>query len=144
MIPHLCGEYEYNLIESLKNEVPENVRKYINENMPDLRKVDGQSKTYGLALDSMIFSTENIAKTGGIADIYSGITGVDLAYGHKYGYFKQNSKIASEFFANTVSAEIENSEGIEFQRLIAPNITKAVEDMIDKISRQGEIDGRKA
>ena len=124
---------EFKLEDTLRKEVVEGVEKYLSIHYPNLKNTRRESKTFSISLDNGLFSKENITKTGNIADIYSGITGVILSYGHAPGYYDTKGKIASEFFAETVSTAINNPEAYEFQKVIAPKSTMIVEKIIKEV-----------
>lgn len=56
-----------------------------------------------------------------------------LSFGHDLGYFDVKGELGSEFFAETVSTAINNSEAYEFQKVIAPKSTKIVDEMIREV-----------
>lgn len=124
---------EFKLEDTLRKEVVEGVEKYLSIHYPNLKNTRRESKTFSISLDNGLFSKENITKTGNIADIYSGITGVILSYGHAPGYYDTKGKIASEFFAETVSTAINNPEAYEFQKVIAPKSTMIIEKIIKEV-----------
>lgn len=121
------------LEDTLKLEVVDGLEKYLSLHYPELKNTRRESKTFRIALDNGVFSEENLIRTGNIADIYDGLTKIELKYGHDVGYFDVRGKLASEFFAETVSTAINNKEAYEFQKIIAPKSTMIIEKIIKEV-----------
>lgn len=124
---------KFKLEQTLRKEVVDGVEDYLSLHYPELKNTRRESKTFGIALDNGLFSEENLIRTGNIADVYSGLTGVTLRYGHASGYYDSQGKFASEFFAETVATAINNLEAYEFQKIIAPESTMIVEKIIKEV-----------
>jgi len=129
----ISAKDEFKLEDTLRREVVEGVEKYLSIHYPDLKNTRRESKTFSISLDNGLFSKENVIETGNIADIYSGVTGVILSYGHDPGYYDMKGKLASEFFAETVSTAINNPEAYEFQKVIVPESTMIIEKIIKEV-----------
>lgn len=129
----ISGKEEFVLDRTLHQEVVDGVEKYLSLHYPNLKNTNRESVTFKISLDNGIFSEENVIRTGNIADIYDGLTKLGLSFGHDLGYFDVKGKLGSEFFAETVSTAINNSEAYEFQKVIAPKSTKIVDEMIREV-----------
>lgn len=129
----ISAKDEFKLEDTLRKEVVEGVEKYLSIHYPDLKNTRRESKTFSISLDNGLFSKENVIETGNIADIYSGVTGVILSYGHDPGYYDMKGKLASEFFAEAVSTAINNPEAYEFQKVIVPESTMIIEKIIKEV-----------
>lgn len=115
-LKNISAKDEFKLEDTLRREVVEGVEKYLSIHYPDLKNTRRGSVTFKISLDNGLFSEENLVRTGNIADIYDGLAEVGLKYGHDFGYFDAKGKLASEFFAETVSTAINNPEAYEFQK----------------------------
>lgn len=132
-LKNISAKDEFKLEDTLRREVVEGVEKYLSIHYPDLKNTRRGSVTFKISLDNGLFSEENLVKTGNIADIYDGLAEVGLKYGHDFGYFDAKGKLASEFFAETVSTAINNPEAYEFQKVIAPESTMIIEKIIKEV-----------
>ncbi len=132
-LKNISAKDEFKLEDTLRREVVEGVEKYLSIHYPDLKNTRRGSVTFKISLDNGLFSEENLVRTGNIADIYDGLAEVGLKYGHDFGYFDAKGKLASEFFAETVSTAINNPEAYEFQKVIAPESTMIIEKIIKEV-----------
>lgn len=137
-LKNISAKDKFKLEDTLRKEVVKGVEDYLSQHYPELKNTSRESKTFGISLDNGLFSKENIIETGNIADIYDGLAKVGLSFGHGLGYFDIEGKLASEFFAETVSTAINNSKAYEFQKLIAPKSTRFVNEIIEEVLKNEE------